>query len=171
MLGGGRSSCLSSCPLGAGGRLLWLVLCFRGVSTAFCPLCRFALVGLLANMALFRVLRAFIWVYRLFVWVCLSCVLCVREWLGGLKACGVFAPRFILLLCLLSFRFSLFLCVCPAFVLLSFVGLVAFRFPLFVLLFSLWVFVVSFSLTDYTQKRKGAKVLLLASSLRVLWVC
>ena len=49
-------------------------------------------------------------------------------------ACGVFAPCFILLLCLLSFRFSLFLCVCPAFVLLSFVGLVAFRFPLFVLL-------------------------------------
>ena len=57
---------------------------------------------------------------------------------------------------------GLWLC-CPRLVLLS---------ALFVLV-SLWVFVcvvVSFSLTDYTQKRKGTKVLPLVSSLRVLCV-
>ena len=71
-----------SCPLGAGGRLLWLVLCFRAVFPTFCPLSCFMLVVLLANMALFGVLRAFIWVYRLFARVCIGCVLCV--------ACGAF---------------------------------------------------------------------------------
>ena len=49
---------------------------------AFCPLSRFVLVGLLANMPLFRVLRAFLAGFGRFVWVCVACVLCV--------ACGAF---------------------------------------------------------------------------------
>ena len=49
---------------------------------AFCPLSRFALVALLANMALFRVLRAFLARFGVFVWVCSFWVFCV--------ACGAF---------------------------------------------------------------------------------
>ena len=87
----------------------------------------------------------------------------MREWLGGLKACGVFASEFLSLLLLLS-RFLLSLLVllssaCPLLVLLP---------SLFVLV-SLWVFVFSFSLTDYTQKERARRVG--ASSLRVLWAC
>ena len=54
--------------------------------SAFYSPCRSALGALLANMALFRVLRRFIWVYRLLVWVCVALVLClacvafVRVW-------------------------------------------------------------------------------------------
>ena len=47
------------------------------VFPAFCPLSRFALVGLLANMPLFRVPRAFLGRFGVFVWVCSSWVLCV----------------------------------------------------------------------------------------------
>ena len=68
--------------------------------------------------------------------------------------------------------------VCPSFVLsfvfflvllllLSLLVLLSSLLALFVLV-SLWVFGFSFSLSDYMQKRKGAKVLPLASSLRVL---
>ena len=49
---------------------------------AFCPLFCFACLGLLANMALFRVLMAFLARFMGFVWVCLAWVLCV--------ACGAF---------------------------------------------------------------------------------
>ena len=42
-----------------------------------CPLYCFALGASLANMALFRVLRAFLRGFMGFVWVCLSCVLFV----------------------------------------------------------------------------------------------
>ena len=51
--------------------------------SAFCPLSRFALGALLANMALFRVLRAFLAWFGAFVWVCVACVVCVafvRVW-------------------------------------------------------------------------------------------
>ena len=82
--GGAGCACLLACPLGAGGQAFeasgpaggWLWSSGR-VFRPFCPLCRFAFGGLVVNMALFRVLRAFIWVYRLFVWVCSSWVLCV----------------------------------------------------------------------------------------------
>ena len=82
---------------------------------------------------------------------------CVREWLGGLEACGVFAFIYPFV-CLSFYAFALLLsfCVCS---------------PLLVLLscLSCFVFVgAAFSLTDEQTKRKGAKVLLLASSLRVL---
>ena len=69
---------------------------------------------------------------------------CVREWLGGFGACGVFAFLFV--------RFSL---VCPCFspfvLLLSFAlsCVLVFAFlPALVVICSLCVFVVSFSLTD-----------------------
>lgn len=51
---------VSSCPLGVGGRLLWLVLSSCGVFHAFCPLVCFACGALHLNMALFRVLRGFL---------------------------------------------------------------------------------------------------------------
>ena len=89
---------------------------------------------------------------------------CVREWLGGLEACCVFASIYSFICLYLPFFLSLYLLL----VLLSFVGLVAFRFSLFVLLFSLWVFVFSFSLADYTQKERARCVG--ASSLVLLWV-
>ena len=77
------------CPLEAGDRgfegsgpagRLALVLC--RVFRCFCPLSRFALGALLANMPLFRVLRAFLARFGVVVWVCLAWVLCV--------ACGAF---------------------------------------------------------------------------------
>ena len=67
------------------------------------------------------------------------CGFCVREWLGGLKACGVFAPIF-------HFFASVFVSLhafCPAFSPLSFFALVVFLCSL-----SWFVFVVSLSLTD-----------------------
>ena len=54
--------------------------------SAFCPLYRFVLGVLLANMALFRVFRAFLARFGVVVWVCLAYVLClacvafVRVW-------------------------------------------------------------------------------------------
>ena len=45
--------------------------------SAFCPLYRFALVGLPANMALFRILRAFLEGFGFVVYVCITLMLCV----------------------------------------------------------------------------------------------
>ena len=65
-------------------------------------LCCFAPDVLGLNMALFRILRGFLEGFMGFVWVCIVLVLCVdcvgfcaRVELGGLKACGVFASRFL----------------------------------------------------------------------------
>ena len=66
-------------PSGPAG-VLALVLWCRVPS--FCPLSRFALGALLANMALFRVFKAFLEGFGVFVWVCVVLVLCV--------ACGAF---------------------------------------------------------------------------------
>ena len=82
-------ACLLACPIVQVCRLFdaqdlpdrWLWSSGR-VFPAFCPLSRFALVGLLANMALFRVFRAFLEGFVGFVWVCVVLVLCV--------ACGAF---------------------------------------------------------------------------------
>ena len=83
----------------------------------------------------------------------------MRVELGGLEACCVFASvfRFFSVFVLLL---SFCPCVCsPLLVLLS---------ALFVLV-PLWVFVVSFSFTDYTQKERAQSVF--ASSLVLLWAC
>ena len=99
--------------------------------------------------------------------LCCSCALrglcgfCTRVELGGLKACGVFASLFVLL------PFFFCSCVCLLLCWLSFFALVVFLCPLAL---SLWLFgcvVVSFSLTDYTQKERAQ---FLASSLVLLWV-
>lgn len=114
------------------------------------------------NMALFRVLRAFLGRFMGFVWVCVVLALCVacvgfcaRVDLGGLKACGVFAFLFILFAPVFIsfsafFACPLVLCLCSLFV--AYFGLFCFFFPF-----------------GLCTKRKGTKVLLLASSLRVLW--
>ena len=95
---------------------------------------------------------------------------CVREWLGGFMACGVFAPAFHLLpisFCL-SFSSLVFLsCFRPA-LLLGFLFFVLFFVLLSCLVCScvLVAFVVvSFSLTDYTRKkgRKGFAPCVLSS--------
>lgn len=48
-----------------------------GVFPAFWSLSYFMLVVLLANVAQFRVLRAFLEGFRVVVWVCIALVLCV----------------------------------------------------------------------------------------------
>lgn len=80
---------------------------------------------------------------------------CVREWLGGLKACGVFALlfilfafRFIFLPCFWGFAFVV-LCLSSCFL----VGLCILFFP-----------------CGLYAKKKGRKVFPLASSLVLLWV-
>ena len=86
-----RRLCLAVFIVSTGGRCAGSLCYFADVSkigqdtagcSAFCPLYRFALGALLANMALFRVLRAFLAGFGRFVWVCVACVLCV--------ACGAF---------------------------------------------------------------------------------
>ena len=76
-------------------------------------------------------------------------------------------PRFIPLFAFICLYLPFFLSLYLLLVLLSFVGLVAFRFSLFVLWFSLWVFVFSFSLADYTQKERAQRF----CSLRPLLSC
>ena len=125
----------------------------------------------LANMALFRVLRGFLArFYGVRVGLCWLGGLrgfCVRVELGGYMTCCVFAFVFHLLL---SSFLSFCSCVCLLLCALSFLALVVFLCPLALSFLSWFVFVFSFSLTDCTQKRKGAKVLPLASSLRVMYV-
>ena len=70
----GRLSRLRTC------RRLALVL--WSCAPSFRPLSRFVFGALLANVALFRVLRAFLAGFGVLVWVCVVLVLCV--------ACGAF---------------------------------------------------------------------------------
>lgn len=137
------------------------------VFPAFCPLSRLALGGLLANMALFRVLRAFL---GRFYGVCvgLCCLRALRGLCGFLCACGVrrfkglrriclsfslFVPVF-LSFSLFAYLLGLYLC-CPRLVLL---------YALFVLV-CLWVLCFLFPLRTI-RKKKGRAVLV-----RPLFVC
>ena len=61
----------------ASGPACCLALVLWSCVPSFCPLSRFVFGALLANMALFRVLRAFLDGFGRFVWVCVACVLCV----------------------------------------------------------------------------------------------
>ena len=102
------------------------------------------------------------------------------EWLVGLLcACGVRRFYGLLRVCLrfyssLPFVFSLCPCVCSPFMLFAYLlglCLCCLRLVLLPALFvlvSLWVFVFSFSLTDYMQKERAQSVF--ASSLVLLWV-
>ena len=64
-----------------------LTLAKMDKSPSFCLLSRFVLGASLANMALFRVLRAFLGGFMGFVWVCLFWRFLWLVWL--LYACGV----------------------------------------------------------------------------------
>ena len=78
------------------------------------------------------------------------CGFCTREVFGGYVTCGVFAPIFSFFI---FFAYLLGLCLCcPRLVLLA-----AWLLLLVLSFLSLWVVVVSFSLTDVCAKRKGAK--------------
>ena len=71
---------------------------------------------------------------------------------------------------LIFHSFALLLSSCFASCPFTFFALVVFACPLVLSFLSCFVFVFSFSLADYTQKRKGAKVLPLVPSLVLLWV-
>ena len=84
---------------------------------SFCPLCCSSLGALSTNMALFRILRAFLAWFMGFAWVCVVLVLCVA--CGALYACGVRRIRGLLRVCLsfcpfayLLLPFVLSLCSC-----------------------------------------------------------
>ena len=126
-------SCRVTCKYGSISR-------FKGVFSAVCGVC----VGLYW----FGALRGL-------------CGFCVREWLGGLKACGVFCLSFLLLS---SCTLVLLSCFRPA-LLLGFLPCL-----LFVLFSWLCGFCCFFFPYGLYAKRKGAKVLPLVSSLCVLWV-
>ena len=84
----------------------------------------------------------------------------MREWLGGLKACGDFLQN-------LSFCPFVFLS-CPAFVQLSCLASCLACFPALCLVFlALWIGFLS--LSDYTQKERAQSGF--ASSLVLLWAC
>ena len=91
---------------------------------------------------------------------------CTREVFGGLEACGVFAYILSLSHPFFFFAYLLGLCLCyPRLVLLA-----AWLLIMVLSSLSLWVVVVSFSLTVYTQKERALRVG--ASSLVLLWgVC
>ena len=146
---------------------------FWSCAPSFCLLSCFVLGALSLNMALFRVLRAFIWVYRLLVWVCSSWVLCV--------ACGAFVCVRCLAVLRLVACLPLFLSLCLPFS--CFMLLLCSLFSSFLLvvlpcLFScpggfLWAFVGVvgfFSLSVAQGKKKGRQGLSLASSLVLLRV-
>ena len=152
ILGLGLSWCVSSCPLGAGGALLLpLFGCVPSLSPCLCPLscfaCRVACeYGFISR---FKGVSSAFWgadvcLYRLRslrgLWG-----FCVREWLGGYMACGVFAPifSFFHLLRLSSRALPLLSSACPLVCLVCSCVIVG--------------FVFSFSLTDVCAKRKGAK--------------
>ena len=132
-----------------------------------------ALGASLVNMALFRVLRAFLEGFMGFVWVWLSwcfawivgllCACGVRRFWGLLRVCLCFYP---FVLCFYPFVLC-FSSSSPIFWGFVFVVLgLSCLFVLFVLV-SLWVFVFSFSLTDYMQKERAQRF----CSLRPLFVC
>ena len=148
---------------------------------SFCPLSRFACGASLANMPLFRILRAFLARFGGFVWVCLSwrflwlvrslCA-CEVRWLYDLwRVCLRFSYVLPLVLsylplCFLFFAFLLVSLHC----LLSCFALVVFCLSS-CLVFALFVGCCLLFPYGLYAKRKGAKVLLLASSLVLLWVC
>ena len=101
-----------------------------------------------------------------FVWVCVACVLYVA--CGALYACGVRRFKGLRRVCL---YFSSSLPSFSSLYLLFVLRLVCFVLVVFCLsscLVCSCVFVLSFSLSDYTQKERARRVG--ASSLGVLWV-
>ena len=161
----------------AGGQALWgfrtcrrLALVLWSCVLSFCPLSRFVFGALYLNMPLFRVFRGFLAGFRAFrVGLCGLRALrglwgfCVREWLGGLEACGVFASLFVLL------PFFFCSCVCLLLCWLSFFALVVFLCSLALsclFLWSLWSLLLFPFPFRTIRKKKGRAVLV-----RPLFVC
>ena len=148
----GFRTCWSACacPLVSCSLLLSaLLLCSRCIACEYAFICVFKAVfgavwGIRVGLCCLDTLRG-LWGF------------CTRVELGGLKACGVFAPVL-----------SLFPCVCLSFTCFA---LVVFCLFSLVCLCSLCVLValvvVSFSLSDYTRKERAQSVFF-ESSLRVL---
>ena len=137
---------LSPCLLSFLSLCLWWVACKYGSISHFKGV--FSVVcGACVGLFVLGVLRGL-------------CGFCVREWLGGLKARCVFASVFILL-CSCFYLVSSFLGLssCPLLV-LSLCGL----------LLGFFLGCCFFFPYGLYAKKKGRKVLLLASSLRGLWV-
>ena len=155
---------------GVSGPAKRLALVLWSCVPSFCPLSRFVFGVSRANMVLFRVLRAFLARFGVVVWVCVACVLCVA--CVALYACGVRRIKGLWRVCL---YFSSSLPSFSSLYLLFVLHLVSFVLVVFCLSFCLVLFVfvvfvvVSFSLSDYTQKERARRVG--ASSPRVLWVC
>ena len=134
---------------------------------SFCPPCRSSLGALLANMPLFRVLRAILARFGVVVWVCLSWWFLWLVWV--LCACGVRRIKDLLRICL---SFSLFVPVfisllqlfvlCPSLLWLSLLVL------LHCLSFSALALCFLFPLRMYRQKERAQ---VFASSLVLLWDC
>ena len=116
--------------------------------------------------------KAFLEGFMGFAWVCVVLVLLWLVWL--LCACGVRRIRGLRRICLRFVLLPLFLSFCPLLFFFAYLLGLCLCCPRLVLLpalfvlVSLWVFVFSFSLSDYTQKERARRVG--ASSLRVLWV-
>ena len=107
------------------------------VFPSFCPLSRFALGALLANMGLFRVLRAFLARFVGFVWVYVACGLCVA--CVALYACGVRRIKGLWRICL-RFSSSLSLCLLSFYALRLSSGALSLLSSCCPLALSLWAF-------------------------------
>ena len=139
----------------------------------FCLLSRFALGALPTNMALFRVLRAFLAGFGVLAWVyvvlvrCVACVALyacgVRRIKGLRRVCLSFCPFAFILLPFVLSLYLLFVLRLVCFVLVVF--WLSSCLVLFVLV-SLWSLLFLFPFR-YIRKKKGRKGLSLASSLRV----
>ena len=163
-------------PTWAGGRALWgFRTCQRllwSCVPSFRPLSCFALGVLLADMALFRVLRAFLARFGVVVRACVVLVLCVacvalyacgvRRIKGLLRVCFSFYPFCPFAYLLLPFVLSLCSCFCPF--VLVFLCLLSFACSLALSFLSCFVCSFFFPYGLYA-KRKGR------NSLRPLFVC
>ena len=123
-----------------------LVVCSLLLSAL--SLCLWCVVFEYGSISRFKGVFSVVW--GCCVGLCGSCGLrglwgfCVREWLGGFMACGVFAFLFVLFALLLSF------CPCVSVsALLCLFSCLVFPFLL--------CFVVSFSLSVYTQKERAQR--------------
>ena len=158
---------------GAGPAGGWLWSSGR-VFRCFCRLSRFVFGGLALNVALFRVLRGFLEGFPCWMYVCIASMLCVA--CVALYACGVRRIKGLWRVCsyflafpLLCLPFHLFTCFCPSPCLLCSGCLLLVL--LHCLCGSLGVVVVSFSLTDYTQKERTQRFCPLCPLLSCCGLC
>ena len=144
---------------GTGVPAFGVVLSSGGVFLSFCPLSCSSLGALLANMPLFRVLRAFLARFGVVVWVCVVLVIClacvalcacrVRRIKGLRRVCLQFIPLFASIYPFICLSFCP---CCPVLVILPILSIVA----LCGLVVGCFRFFFPYGLY---AKRKGAKCL------------